>query len=69
MKQPRLLKANEISCRIQQVTERKGAIVLLYNAARVDLAILDETYGPMTGQRKHEHEHKNVLLQRALGLR
>ena len=61
MKQPRLLRANEISCRIQQVTERKGAIVLLYKDARVDMAILDETYGPMNWQRKHDVVNGNLF--------
>ena len=53
MKTPRLLKAEEISCRIQQVTNTKGAVVLLYKDARVDMSILDETYGPMNWQRGH----------------
>jgi hypothetical protein len=53
MKTPRLLKAEEISCRIQQVTSTKGAVVLLYKDARVDMSILDETYGPMNWQRGH----------------
>jgi hypothetical protein len=53
MNTPRLLKADEISCRIQQVTSTKGAVVLLYKDARVDMSILDETYGPMNWQRGH----------------
>lgn len=61
MKQPRFLRANEISCRIQQVTESKGAIVLLYKDARVDMAILDETYGPMNWQRKHDVVNGNLF--------
>jgi hypothetical protein len=61
MKQPRLLRANEISCRIQQVTDNKGAIVLLYKDARVDMAILDETYGPMNWQRKHDVVNGNLF--------
>lgn len=61
MKQPRLLKANEISCRIQQVTDNKGAIVLLYKDARVDMAILDETYGPMNWQRTHDVVNGNLF--------
>ena len=53
MKTPRLLKAEEISCRIQQVTSTKGAVVLLYKDARVDMSILDETYGSTNWQRGH----------------
>ena len=38
------LKADEIECRIAQVTA-KGCSLLLYKTARVDRAILDETFG------------------------
>jgi len=47
------LKANEIDCRISQVTE-KGVALLLYKDARVDQNILDETVGPYNWQREHE---------------
>ena len=53
MKIPRALRPDEISCRVQQVTESKGAIILLYKDARVDMNILDETYGPMNWKREH----------------
>lgn len=53
MEKPRLLKAGEISCRVQQVTQGNGAILLLYKDARVDMDILDETFGPENWQRKH----------------
>lgn len=39
----RKLKANEIECRVSQVTA-KGVTLLLYKTARVDRAILDEMY-------------------------
>lgn len=61
MKTPRLLKAEEISCRIQQVTSTKGAVVLLYKDARVDMSILDETYGPMNWQRSHDVVNGNLF--------
>jgi len=54
MKTPRLLKPDEISCRVQQVTDSAGAIILLYKDARVDMNILDETYGPTNWQRNHQ---------------
>lgn len=47
------LKANEIDCRISQVTE-KGVALLLYKDARVDQNILDETVGQYNWQREHE---------------
>lgn len=50
---PRLLRANEIYCRVQQVTDKNGAVILLYKDARVDMNILDETFGPMNWQRRH----------------
>ena len=40
----RKLKADEIECRIAQVSS-KGCSLLLYKTARVDRAILDETFG------------------------
>ena len=40
----RLLKADEIECRIAMINE-KGLSLLLYKDARVDQKILDETFG------------------------
>ena len=40
----RRLKADEIECRVAQVTA-KGCSLLLYKTARVDRAILDEAFG------------------------
>lgn len=45
----RKLKANEIECRVAQVTQ-KGCSLLLYKTARCDRAILDETFGAMNWQ-------------------
>lgn len=42
----RKLKANEIECRIAQVSAN-GCSLLLYKTARVDRAILDETFGDL----------------------
>jgi len=42
----RKLTADEIECRVAQVTS-KGCSLLLYKTARVDRAILDETYGDL----------------------
>jgi hypothetical protein len=53
MNTPRLLNPDEISCRVQQVTDTNGAIILLYKDARVDMNLLDETYGEMNWQREH----------------
>ena len=49
----RLLKASEIDCRVAQITD-KGLSILLYKDARVDMAILDETFGPCGWQRSHQ---------------
>lgn len=49
----RLLRADEIECRIGTVSE-KGISLLLYKDARADMKILDEVFGPMNWQRKHE---------------
>ena len=45
----RKLRANEIECRVAQVTA-KGCSLLLYKTARCDRAILDETFGAMNWQ-------------------
>lgn len=45
----RRLKANEIECRVAQVTS-SGCSLLLYKTARVDRAILDEEFGVMSWQ-------------------
>lgn len=58
----RKLKAEEIDIRIGRVIKTNsfsGATLLLYKDARVDMAILDETVGPMNWQRKHTRENAN----------
>lgn len=49
----RLLKADEIECRVATVKEN-GVSLLLYKDARVDQNILDETVGAENWQRRHE---------------
>lgn len=49
----RLLKANEIECRISAIKE-KGVSLLLYKDARVDQRILDETFGIFGWKRSHQ---------------
>lgn len=55
----RLLKANEIECRISIVNE-KGVSVLLYKDARVDQKILDEVFGPFGWRRTHQSIDGNL---------
>lgn len=60
----RLLSANEIECRVQSVKKTKngvGCILLLYKDARVDMKLLDETYGPTNWQRTHELINGNLF--------
>lgn len=45
MKLFRLLRADEIECRVSRVTE-KGVVLLLYKTARTDADLLDETFSP-----------------------
>ena len=47
MKTFRLLKADEIECRVSRCSE-KGAVLLLYKTARTDADLLDETFGPFS---------------------
>lgn len=49
----RLLRADEIDCRVAMVRE-KGCSLLLYKDARVDQNILDETFGIFGWQRSHQ---------------
>lgn len=49
----RLLKADEIECRIASINE-KGLSLLLYKDARVDQKILDETFGMFGWKRSHQ---------------
>lgn len=49
----RLLKANEIDVRVQIVKEH-GFSLLLYKDARVDMNILDETFGYENWKREHQ---------------
>ena len=49
----RLLKADEIECRIATIKE-KGLSLLLYKDARVDQRILDETFGIFGWKRSHQ---------------
>lgn len=51
-KEIRLLRANEIECRVGTISE-KGLSLLLYKDARVDMKILDETFGMLGWKRTH----------------
>lgn len=56
----RLLKAEEIECRVGTINGR-GCSLLLYKDARVDMKILDETYGVGNWQRTHEVINDNLF--------
>lgn len=49
----RLLRANEIECRVSTINER-GLSLLLYKDARADQRILDETFGIFGWKRSHQ---------------
>ena len=49
----RLLRAEEIECRIAMVNE-KGVSLLLFKDARVDQKLLDETFTPFGWKRSHQ---------------
>lgn len=55
----RLLKADEIECRVSQCTEN-GVGLLLYKDARCDMNILDETVGAENWQRDHKELKGNI---------
>lgn len=60
MREIRTLKASEIECRAQQV-KQNGCIILVYKDARVDMKILDETFGNENWQRTHEVINGNLF--------
>ena len=57
----RLLRADEIDCRISTIGE-KGLTLLLYKDARCDMNILDETVGPFGWQRYHSRDNANCTV-------
>ena len=57
----RLLKANEISCRVNQIND-KGLTLLLYKDARVDMDVLDETVGCMDWKKEYTRDNKNCIV-------
>jgi hypothetical protein len=57
----RLLRADEIDCRIAMV-QSWGISLLLYKDARCDQNILDETVGPMNWQRHHSRDNANCIV-------
>ena len=59
MKEIRLLRANEIECRVSTISE-KGISLLLYKDARVDQKILDETFTPFGWKRSHQSIDGNL---------
>lgn len=62
MAQIRLLTKDEIECRVAQVAKNlKWCSVLLYKDARVDMRMLDEVYGTMNWQRRHEVINGNLF--------
>lgn len=57
----RLLRPEEISVRLASVN-KAGAELLLYKDARVDMSILDETFGPMNWKKCYSRDNKNCTV-------
>ena len=57
----RRLRADEIDCRVQSISD-KGLSLLLYKDARCDMNILDETVGPMNWMRSHSRDNANCTV-------
>lgn len=57
----RLLRADEIDCRVATVKEN-GLSILLFKDARCDQNILDETVGCMNWQRHHLRDNANCIV-------
>lgn len=61
MKEFRTLTADEIEVRVGSVSRGKASL-LLYKDARCDMAILDETVGPLNWQRHHSRDNANCIV-------
>lgn len=61
MREIRLLKADEINCRVNQINE-KGLTLLLYKDARVDMDILDETVGCLNWKKEYSRDNQNCTV-------
>jgi len=57
----RLLKPEEIECRVSTV-KKDGCSVLLYKDARCDMNILDETVGSFDWKREHTRDNANCIV-------
>lgn len=57
----RLLRADEIDCRVAMV-QSWGISLLLYKDARCDMNILDETVGAMNWKRSHSRDNANCTV-------
>lgn len=57
----RLLRADEIDCRVSQING-KGLTLLLYKDARCDMNVLDETVGPLGWSRHHSRDNANCTV-------
>lgn len=59
----RQLRADEIECRIAQISKKMtGLSLLLYKDARCDMNILDETVGSLNWQRHHSRDNANCIV-------
>ena len=58
----RTLKADEIDCRIAQISKTGSGMFLLYKDARVDMSLLDEVVGPMNWNREHTRDNANCIV-------
>lgn len=61
MKKFRLLRADEIDCRVAMV-KNSGLSLLLYKDARCDMNILDEEVGQENWQRSHSRDNANCTV-------
>jgi hypothetical protein len=57
----RLLRADEIDCRVSQI-DKNWCTLLLYKDARVDMNVLDETVGSMNWQKHYSRENANCTV-------
>lgn len=61
MKEFRLLRADEIECRVAMI-KNNGLSLLLYKDARCDMNILDETVGMYNWKKEYSRDNKNCIV-------
>ena len=56
------LRVDQIEFRVQSITGRGKATILVYKDARADMQVLDNSVGPLNWKREHINNNKNCIV-------